>query len=150
MKAILAKFAEAVNTEIVSGLRYWDHQRAGLPLPEIDYLYRSVVVIAAQRNDLSVFSENFPDLKKPISDVSFLSVLFKKAQPEFMEKVMQLRNFRLQHNPAMDFHSISLQELKYIFSREVRSHACQRHLEFLVQEIFSQSSCLSKSLHLSF
>ena len=130
MKAILAKFAETVNIEIVSGFKYRDHQRAGLPLPEIDYLYRSVVVIAAQRNDLSVFSEKFPELESAISDVSFLSVLIKAAEPEFMEKVMQLRNFRLQHNPAMDFHAISLQELKYIFSREVRSHACQRHLDF--------------------
>ena len=138
VKAILAKLAEAVNVEIVSGFKSRDHQRAGLPLSEIDYLYRSVVVIAAQGNDFFIFSEKFAELENAISDISFLSDLFRESQPEFMDKVMNLLQFRLQHNRAMDFHSTFLQKLKYIFCREIRSHACPRHLDYVLQEIFPQ------------
>ena len=73
------------------------------------------------------------------SQICLLSVLFREAQPEFMEKVINLCKLRLQHMRAMDFHGTFTQELKNIFSEEIRSHACPRHLDYLMQEIFAQT-----------
>ena len=142
VKAILAKLTAAERLGTASSLSHRGHRGhppAHLPLLEIHNLYRSFVIFAARRNDLSIFSEKFPELENAIADASFLSVLFRESQAEFMEKVMVLCNFRLQHNRAMDFYGTFLQSLKFIFSRESRFHACPRHLDFLMQEIFAQT-----------
>ena len=109
-------------------------------------LYRVVVIIAAQRNDFSIFSEKFPELENAISDVSFLSDLFREAQPEFVDKVMALCKLRLQHKRVRGVHISSLQKLKDLFMREVRCHSRPCHLNFLMQEIFAQMSVSVKVL----
>ena len=87
------------------------------------------------------------------SQMSFLlSALFIEAEPEFMKKVMVLFKLRLQHcvslphNREMDFHDTLLQDFKIIFSVEIRSHACQRRLDYLMQEIFAQTFVTVKVL----
>ena len=137
-KAILAKLTAAERLGTASSLSHRGHLPAHLPLLEIHNLYRSFVIFAARRNDVSIFSEKFPELENAIADAFFLSVLFRESQPEFMEKVIVLCNFRLQHNRAMD-HGTFLQDLKFIFRRESRFHACSRHLDYLMQEIFAQT-----------
>ena len=96
VKAILAKLTEAESLETASSLSHRGHLPACLPLLKIPYLYRSVFIIAAQRNDISILSEKFAELDNAISDVFFVSVLFREARPEFMEELRQLRNFRPQ------------------------------------------------------
>ena len=109
-------------------------------------LYRVVVIIAAQRNDFSIFSEKFPELENAISDVPFLSDLFREAQPEFVDIVMALCKLRLQHKRVRGVHNSSLQKLKDLFMREVRCHSRPCHLNFLMQEIFAQMSVSVKVL----
>ena len=106
-----------------------------------NFLYRAVVIIAAKRNDFSSFSEKLPELENVILDVSFLSVLLREAQPDFMDntKVVVLCKLRLRHNRAKDFHGTFLQELQYIFSEEIRSNACPCHRDYLMQGIFAQT-----------
>ena len=111
-----------------------------------NFLYRVVVIIAAQRNDFSIFSEKLPELENAISDVSFLSDLFREAQPEFMDKVMALCKLKLQHKRVKGVHISSLEKLKYLFTREVRFHSRPCHLNFLMQEIFAHTSVSVKVL----
>ena len=143
-KVVKTILEEAESMATASGSSHRNGPRGALPwifwiTKYSTFFYRVVVIIAAQRNDFSIFSEMFAELENAISDVSFLSDLFREAQPEFMEKVMSLCKLRLQHNRAMDVDGTFLQELKYIFSEEIRTHACPRHLDYLMQEIFAQT-----------
>ena len=85
-----------------------------------------------------IFSEKFAELDNAIWLDLFVSVLFREAQPEFMEKMMLLRNFRQQHNRVIDFHATSLHDLICTFRREVQSHAHSCHLKYLLQEMFAK------------
>ena len=138
VKAILTKLTEAESLETASSLSHRGHLPACLPLLKIPYLYRSVFIIAAQRNDLSIFSEKFADLDNAISDVFFVSVLFREARPEFMEELRQLRNFRPQKYQDLGVSRRYLKCLMDVFLREIRCHPRPCHVDFLMQEIFEQ------------
>ena len=113
---------------------------------DIEFFCRDVVTIAAQRNDLSIFSETFAELDNAIWLDLFVSVLFREAQPEFMEKMMLLRSLRQQPNPVMDFHPTSLHDLICTFRREVQSHAHSCHLKYLLLEMFAKTYASVKVL----
>ena len=139
VKAILAKLTEAERMDRTSSLlsrRGTLH--AHFSLLSIPYLYESVVIIAAQRNDFSIFSEKFADLENAISDVSFVSALFRKAQPEFVEKVRLLCNFRPQEHPDVGESRIYWKCKMGVFILEIRCHPGPRLVDFFMQEIFDQ------------
>ena len=115
------------------------HLPAYLPLLKIHYLYRSVVIIAAQRNDISIFSEMFADLENTISDVFFVSGLFREARLEFMEELRQLRNIRPQKHRDMGANRRYLQCLMDVLLHEIRCHPRPCHVDFLLQEMFEQN-----------
>ena len=122
VKAILAKLTEAESLETASSISHRGHLPEHLPLPNIHYLYRSVVIIAAQKNDISIFSEKFAELENAISDVFFDSVLFREARPEFVEELRQLRNFRPQKHRDMGVSRRYLECLMNVFFDEIRCH----------------------------
>ena len=138
VKAILAKFTEAERLETARSLKRRGYLTADFPMLTFHYLYRSVVIIAAQRNDISIFSEKFAGLKNATSDVFFLPYLFRKAQPEFMEKVRLLRYFSPQKHRDMEVSCRYLNCLMDVFLQEIRCHRRPRHVDFLLQEMFEQ------------
>ena len=72
VKAILAKFAEAERMGTACGLSRPNGPCAPLPWNSyIDCFRTSVVIIAGQSSDVSVFSEKFPELENAISNVFF-------------------------------------------------------------------------------
>ena len=139
VKAILAKLTEAESLETASSISHRGHLPEHLPLPNIHYLYRSVVIIAAQKNDISIFSEKFAELENAISDFSFVSILFREARPEFVEELRQLRNFRPQKHPDMGVSRRYLECLMNVFFDEIRCHPRPCHVDFLLQEMFEQN-----------
>ena len=139
MKAILAKLTEAESLETASSLSHRGHLPAHLRLLsssmlDIHDLYQSVVIIAAQRNDISIFSEKFADLENAISDVSFFSGLLREARPEFMEELRQLRNLRQQK-----YRDMGLKCLMDVFLQEIRCHPRPCYVDFILQEMFEQN-----------
>ena len=145
VKAILAKLTEAESLETASFLSHRGSLSARLPLLKIHFLFESVVIIAAQRNDISIFSEMFADLENAISDVCFVSVLFREARPEFMEELRQLCNFR---PPKYRDMGVSRRYLKCldVFLRDIRCHPRPCHVDFFMQEIFEQKTLSVKVL----
>ena len=148
-KVVKAILAEAESMATASGSSHPNGPCVVLPwVILITIFYRGVFIIAAQRNDFSIFSEKFADLENAISviDFPFLSYLFREAQPEFMDKVMALCNLRLKHKRVMGVQICSPQDLKDLFTQEVQYHSRPCHLNFLVQEIFAQTSVSVKVL----
>ena len=138
VKAILAKLTEAESLKRASSLNR-GHLPAGLPLPKVYYLYQSVVIIAAQRNDISIFSEKFADLEKAISRVLFVPVLLREARPEFMEELRQLRIIRPQKYRGMGVRGEYLKWLMRFFPHDIRCHPRPCHVDFILQEMFEQN-----------
>ena len=120
-----------------------DDEELTVRMPLEGYIFHfgiSLFIIAAQRNDLSVFSEDFAG--KAISNEPIVSALFREAQPEFMEEVILLRKLRpphylqLQLVMRMDSSRRLLKNVMDNFSREVRLHPRRRHVGYLLEKIF--------------